>query len=161
MCPTCWIRIGRLLHCTMTLLTLGVSPLVGLQPLEPPRKVTVLLTEGATADLPCDLGPRSDPAVKVWWHRADDPTTALYTLDPPPGRRGNLMQARHSVAEPLRGRAHFSAVRRPALLAISALRYEDHGLYVCNVEYKHGSRRSYDVELHIVAIKRHEPRTAA
>ncbi|KAL3230365.1 hypothetical protein MRX96_023417 [Rhipicephalus microplus] len=113
--------------------------------------VTVLLTEGATADLPCDLGPRSDPAVKVWWHRADDPTTALYTLDPPPGRRGNLMQARHSVAEPLRGRAHFSAVRRPALLSISALRYEDHGLYVCNVEYKHGSRRSYDVELHIVA----------
>ncbi|XP_077542494.1 protein turtle homolog A-like isoform X3 [Haemaphysalis longicornis] len=150
MCSTCWIRIGRLLHCTLTLLTLGVSSLMGIQSLETTRKVTVVLTEGASADLPCDLGPRSDPAVKVWWHRADDPTTPLYTLDPPPGRRGNLMQARHSVAEPLRGRAHFSAVRRPALLSISSLRYEDHGLYVCNVEYKHGSRRSYDVELHII-----------
>lgn len=112
--------------------------------------MTVLLTESASADLPCDLGSRSEAAVKVWWHKGDDLTLPIYTLDSPPGRRGNLMQGRHTVAEPLKGRAHFSAVRSPALLSIASLRYEDHGIYVCNVEFKHGPSRSYDVELEVV-----------
>ncbi|XP_072144157.1 synaptogenesis protein syg-2-like [Dermacentor andersoni] len=116
------------------------------------RDVNVLLSPTASAELPCDLGPRSEPAVRAWWHRANSPQAPLYTLDALPGHRGTggLVQARHSVADSLRGRAHFSAVRRPALLSISALRYEDHGLYVCNVEFKYGARKSYEVELEIV-----------
>ncbi|KAH9362021.1 hypothetical protein HPB48_014960 [Haemaphysalis longicornis] len=114
--------------------------------------VSVLLTSSASAELPCDLGPRSEPAVRAWWHRSGSPEAPLYTLDALPGQRGagGLVQARHSLADALRGRAHFSAVRRPALLSISALRYEDHGLYVCNVEFKYGTRRSYEVELDII-----------
>ncbi|KAL3230368.1 hypothetical protein MRX96_023420 [Rhipicephalus microplus] len=93
------------------------------------RAVNVLLSPTASAELPCDLGPRSEPAVRAWWHRANSPQAPLYTLDALPSHRGTggLVQARHSVADSLRNRAHFSAVRRPALLSISSLRYEDHG----------------------------------
>ncbi|KAH8018358.1 hypothetical protein HPB51_003528 [Rhipicephalus microplus] len=116
------------------------------------RAVNVLLSPTASAELPCDLGPRSEPAVRAWWHRANSPQAPLYTLDALPSHRGTggLVQARHSVADSLRNRAHFSAVRRPALLSISSLRYEDHGLYVCNVEFKYGARKSYEVELEII-----------
>ncbi|XP_064467554.1 hemicentin-2-like [Ornithodoros turicata] len=115
-------------------------------------ELTVLLTESATADLPCDLGSREDRAVKAWWHRGDDPTVALYTLEAPSGRKGtiNLAQAHHIVGPSLEGRAHFSVVRSPALLSILRLKYEDRGIYVCNVQYEHSSSRSYGIELNII-----------
>ncbi|XP_064467309.1 hemicentin-2-like [Ornithodoros turicata] len=147
---TAWIPMSASLSACFALLWLSLPSLATAS--VHARKVTVLLTDSASADLPCDLGTRDERAVKAWWHRGDNPTQPVYTLEAPVGRKGtiNLSQARHTVGPSLVGRAHFSVVRTPALLSILRLRYEDRGVYVCNVEFERSPRRSYDIELEVI-----------